>query len=103
MVEEKQGMSLRGNGKSIPARSTQKPVAIMRQGAGGGGKQQKNEIFVDIVERLTVLFSGQGHVLNSTIDGCIQMKSYLAGNPGPVDTIYLSYSNKTNLSLSLSL
>ena len=24
----------------------------------------------------------QGYVLNSTIDGCIQMKSYLSGNPG---------------------
>jgi hypothetical protein len=51
---------------------------------GGGGKQngkQKNEIFVDILERLTVLFNAQGQVLNSTLDGCIQMKSYLAGNP----------------------
>lgn len=42
---------------------------------------QKNEIFVDILERLSVLFSNNGYVLNSTIDGCIQMKSYLAGNP----------------------
>ena len=24
----------------------------------------------------------QGYILNSTIDGCIQMKSYLSGNPG---------------------
>ena len=23
----------------------------------------------------------QGYILNSTIDGCIQMKSYLSGNP----------------------
>jgi AP-4 complex subunit mu-1 len=77
----KSAMMVGGNGKSIPAMSTQKPVVMNRQG-GGGGKQQKNEIFVDIIERLTVLFSSQGHVLNSTIDGCIQMKSYLAGNPG---------------------
>ncbi|KAF4670739.1 AP-4 complex subunit mu-1 [Perkinsus olseni] len=42
---------------------------------------QKNEIFVDILERLTVLMNAQGQVLNSSIDGSIQMKSYLTGNP----------------------
>ena len=36
---------------------------------------------MDILERLNVLFSNSGYVLNSSIDGCIQMKSYLAGNP----------------------
>ena len=41
----------------------------------------RNEIFVDILERLTMLFAANGSVVNSTIDGCIQMKSYLAGNP----------------------
>lgn len=44
-------------------------------------KGKKNEIFVDILERLTVLFNSNGYVLNSNIDGCIQMKSYLSGNP----------------------
>ena len=28
-----------------------------------------------------MLFNSSGYVINSTIDGCIQMKSYLAGNP----------------------
>ena len=36
---------------------------------------------MDILERLNVLFSGSGYIVNSTIDGCIQMKSYLSGNP----------------------
>ena len=73
----------RGTGSSRTAASvaSQKPVALGARGGGAGGKKQKNEIFVDILERLTVLFSPTGHVLNSTIDGCIQMKSYLAGNP----------------------
>jgi len=68
----------------MPVNASHKPVATLRTGLGGGGKQngkQKNEVFVDILERLTVLFNAQGQVLNSTIDGCIQMKSYLAGNP----------------------
>ena len=41
----------------------------------------KNEIFVDIFEKLTVLFNSNGFVINSSIDGVIQMKSYLQGNP----------------------
>jgi len=43
--------------------------------------KQKNEIFVDILEKLNVLFSNNGYLLNFTIDGCIQMKSFLHGNP----------------------
>ena len=45
-------------------------------------KSDKNEIFVDIFEKLSVLFSSNGAVINSSIDGVIQMKSYLRGNPG---------------------
>jgi AP-4 complex subunit mu-1 len=40
-----------------------------------------SQIFVDILERLNVLFNANGFVLNSAIEGCIQMKSYLSGNP----------------------
>ena len=50
-------------------------------GMGMGGRGRKNEIYVDIIEKLTVLFNAQGHVVNSSIDGSIMMKSFLAGNP----------------------
>eukprot|EP00527_Entomoneis_sp_CCMP2396_P000712 CAMPEP_0198154834 /NCGR_PEP_ID=MMETSP1443-20131203/68815_1 /TAXON_ID=186043 /ORGANISM="Entomoneis sp., Strain CCMP2396" /LENGTH=464 /DNA_ID=CAMNT_0043821549 /DNA_START=344 /DNA_END=1739 /DNA_ORIENTATION=- len=73
------------NPKTASAAAVHKPV-ITSATTGGIGKSfgsgpQKNEIFVDILERLNVIFSNNGYVLNSTIDGCIQMKSYLAGNP----------------------
>mmetsp|Transcript_3205 Transcript_3205/g.3540 ORF Transcript_3205/g.3540 Transcript_3205/m.3540 type:complete len:494 (+) Transcript_3205:257-1738(+) len=71
------------NPKTASASAVHKPI-IPSVTANGGKKQnnnQKNEIFVDILERLNVLFSANGYLLNSTIDGCIQMKSYLAGNP----------------------
>jgi AP-4 complex subunit mu-1 len=72
------------NPKTASASAVHKPV-ISSVNANGrktdSAAQQKNEIFVDILERLNVLFSANGYVLNSTIDGCIQMKSYLAGNP----------------------
>jgi len=45
-------------------------------------KNDKNEIFVDIFEKLSVLFNQNGTIINSSIDGVIQMKSYLRGNPG---------------------
>lgn len=72
------------NPKTASASAVHKPV-ISSVNANGrkteSAHSQKNEIFVDILERLNVLFSNNGYVLNSTIDGCIQMKSYLAGNP----------------------
>jgi AP-4 complex subunit mu-1 len=65
--------------RTISSSAVQRPMSLM---ASGGGADRKNEIYVDILERLTVLFNSNGYVLNSTIDGCIQMKSYLQGNPG---------------------
>lgn len=64
--------------KTISSTAVQTPISLM--GIGGGGR--KNEIYVDILERLTVLFNSNGYVMNSSIDGSIQMKSYLSGNPG---------------------
>ena len=44
-------------------------------------KKNTNEIFVDVVERVNALFNSSGYILNSGIQGCIKMKSYLQGNP----------------------
>jgi AP-4 complex subunit mu-1 len=62
--------------KTAAATSTFKPIDF-----GNTNKPTKNEIFVDILERINLVFSGDGNILNSSIDGCIQLKSYLAGNP----------------------
>ncbi|KAL7488291.1 hypothetical protein ACHAW6_013863 [Cyclotella cf. meneghiniana] len=72
------------NPKTANASAVHKPVISSVDADGRKtslSANQKNEIFVDILERLNVVFSNNGYVLNSTIDGCIQMKSYLAGNP----------------------
>ena len=63
--------------KTKPSSSSNLPIAI---GASRQSKQ-KNEIYVDILEKLTVLFNSNGFVVNSSIDGTIQMKSFLSGNP----------------------
>jgi len=72
------------NPKTASANAVHKPVISSVNTSGRKtslSTNQKNEIFVDILERLNIVFSSNGYILNSTIDGCIQMKSYLAGNP----------------------
>ena len=41
----------------------------------------KNEIYVDIIEKVTCLFSRNGTIISGGIDGCIKMKSYLKNSP----------------------
>lgn len=61
---------------TISSTAIQKPISNL-----DNKKDKKNEIFVDIFEKLTVLFNANGLMINSSIDGVIQMKSYLKGNP----------------------
>ncbi len=51
-------------------------MSNMNQSATGKGvvkrsKNDKNEIFVDIFEKLSVLFNSNGTIINSSIDGVI--------------------------------
>mmetsp|Transcript_20748 Transcript_20748/g.41500 ORF Transcript_20748/g.41500 Transcript_20748/m.41500 type:complete len:308 (+) Transcript_20748:1-924(+) len=46
-----------------------------------GIRHRKNEIFLDVVERLNLLVSSNGTVLHSEIVGAIKMKSFLSGMP----------------------
>ncbi|EQC42179.1 hypothetical protein SDRG_01018 [Saprolegnia diclina VS20] len=59
------------------ANAVRKPVANGQQ----TNKKSENELFCDILERLNVVFSSSGQMLNASIEGKIQMKSYLQGNP----------------------
>lgn len=65
-----------GSGKTKPSSASNLPVVMANRNS-----KQKNEIYVDIVEKLTVLFNANGYMVNSSIDGAIQMKSFLSGNP----------------------
>jgi len=71
---------------TAPSTAVARPVTnLSNLGTSKNTKQQKsgkNEIFVDIFEKLSVLFNQNGTIINSSIDGVIQMKSYLRGNPG---------------------
>eukprot|EP00472_Partenskyella_glossopodia_P005257 CAMPEP_0197517836 /NCGR_PEP_ID=MMETSP1318-20131121/2922_1 /TAXON_ID=552666 /ORGANISM="Partenskyella glossopodia, Strain RCC365" /LENGTH=362 /DNA_ID=CAMNT_0043067727 /DNA_START=350 /DNA_END=1435 /DNA_ORIENTATION=- len=64
------------NPKTTSSDATNKPISFKDSKQGG-----KDEIFVDIFERITITFHSNGNILNSALDGTIQMKSYLSGNP----------------------
>jgi len=61
--------------RTTPSSAVERPISLQ------DSKKRKNEIFVDIFEKINITFNANGYVLNSDIDGTIQMKSYLAGNP----------------------
>lgn len=46
-----------------------------------GIKHKKNEIFLDVVEKLNLLVSSTGRVLSSEILGAVKMRSFLSGMP----------------------
>ncbi|KAL0698383.1 hypothetical protein Bca4012_054505 [Brassica carinata] len=62
--------------KRMPGTAVTKSVI-----ANDPGGRRREEIFVDIIEKISVTFSSSGYILTSEIDGTIQMKSYLSGNP----------------------
>ncbi|KAL4197259.1 hypothetical protein AMTRI_Chr04g250210 [Amborella trichopoda] len=62
--------------KRMPGTAVTKSVV-----ATDPGGRKREEIFVDIIEKISVTFSSSGYILMSEIDGTIQMKSYLTGNP----------------------
>ncbi|XP_028100932.1 AP-4 complex subunit mu-like isoform X3 [Camellia sinensis] len=62
--------------KRMPGTAVTKSVV-----ANEPGGRKREEIFVDIIEKINITFSSSGYILTSEIDGTIQMKSYLTGNP----------------------
>lgn len=70
---------IHANLKTTPSHSANKPVQLAD--SRSGILKTKEEIFVDLIERQTVLFSAGGSVLRAEIDGSIVMKSFLRGNP----------------------
>lgn len=41
----------------------------------------KNEVFLDVVEKLTMLVGNQGNVIKSEINGVVKVKCHLSGMP----------------------
>ena len=59
------------------------PVAVTNAVSwrSDGIRHRKNEVFLDVIERLSLLVSNGGAVLSSEIIGAVKMKSFLSGMP----------------------
>jgi len=68
---------LTGKATTKQAADAQKSV-ISRTGEKDG---RKNEVFVDVLERLNAVFNANGTLVNQEINGAIIMKSFLVGTP----------------------
>ncbi|ANQ08396.1 Uncharacterized protein PCOAH_00025130 [Plasmodium coatneyi] len=60
------------NSNTLPSNASQKPIQL---------NEKKNEIFLDIVEKINLILNFKGEIIYSYVDGVIQVKSYLQGNP----------------------
>lgn len=69
-------MSFKQAPKTMSSRAVHKPIALR-----DSGRDAKNEIFVDVIDRISATFNASGQVRTFSIDGSIQMKSYLSGTP----------------------
>jgi len=65
-----------------------------------GIKHRKNEIFLDVVEKLNLLVSSNGTLLRSEIVGALKMRSFLSGMPelklGLNDKLLFEASGRTS-------
>jgi AP-1 complex subunit mu len=59
------------------------PPALTQQVSwrSDGLKYRKNEVFLDVIESVSLLVSSTGNVLRSEINGVIKMRVYLSGMP----------------------
>lgn len=63
------------NKNTKSSKATTKPTSQLTD------SKSVNEIYLDLFEKITCLFNSNGNLLNSAIDGFIQMKSYLKNKP----------------------
>jgi AP-1 complex subunit mu len=72
-----------------------------------GIKHTKNEIFLDVIEKLNILVSHNGNVLRSEILGSVKMRSSLSGMPelklGLNDKVFFEMNNKQTRSKLIDL
>jgi len=72
-----EGNRMSDDGKSKPPVALTNAVSWRAEGI----KHKKNEIFLDVVEKLNLLVAANGTVLHSEILGAVKMKSFLSGMP----------------------
>lgn len=60
---------------TVSSQATTRPTSQITDSKG------TSELYLDLFEKITCLFNSNGNLINSSIDGFIQMKSYLKNRP----------------------
>lgn len=87
----------------------QPPVALTNAVSwrGEGIVHKKNEIFLDVIEKLNLLVNANGNVLRSEIVGQLRMRSFLSGMPelklGLNDKVLMESHGRNSKSKSVDL
>ena len=72
-----------------------------------GVKHRKNEIFLDVIEKVNILVASNGTVLHCDILGSILMKSFLSGMPelklGLNDKLMFEMTGRANTRIKVNL
>ncbi|XP_064602806.1 AP-4 complex subunit mu-1-like [Liolophura sinensis] len=63
-----------------PSSAADRPVTTRKHQDQVAGST-KNEIFVDVIERMNTVIGPNGTVMRSEVNGSVNMRSFLAGNP----------------------
>mmetsp|Transcript_2112 Transcript_2112/g.3232 ORF Transcript_2112/g.3232 Transcript_2112/m.3232 type:complete len:459 (+) Transcript_2112:123-1499(+) len=91
-----EGNRMADDGRSKPPVALTNAVSWRAEGI----KHKKNEIFLDVVEKLNLLVAANGTVLHSEINGAVKMKSFLSGMPelklGLNDKLMFEATGRTN-------
>eukprot|EP01084_Bolivina_argentea_P188265 324128_1 len=82
ITNKKKNLTLLPQNKTTQkSNATQRPICYGGNNNKPSKKDAKNEIFVDISEKMSVTFNNKGNTIESSINGIIKMKSYLSNNP----------------------
>ncbi|RDD42643.1 AP-4 complex subunit mu [Trichoplax sp. H2] len=68
--------SIKSTSKTAPSQVKSKPISITR-----GNPEGSKEVYVDLREKLNVVFGANGSIINSEINGCIEIKNYVQDSP----------------------
>lgn len=63
----------------VSADATQR--SVLGTGSNQSTSSNRDEIFVDVVEKLNVTFGSAGHIIHQDIDGSIRVRNFLHGEP----------------------
>ena len=89
-------------GRKVEARAPKPPMALTNAVSwrAEGIKHRKNEVFLDVVEKVNLLVNAAGNVLHSEIVGAVKMRVFLCGMPelrlGLNDKVMFEATNRTS-------